>query len=137
MAFDEESGRERHRAIPHYHGDAVRGLFVLGAITLIVAQSTGAALPLSTGGAVLGAVILVIAAGVTNPTQRWIHWMNAVLAAIGTVMFGTAVIERYQAGVAAVSGSFIFLEALAILSLVALYFTVRTLRGILLRPVNE
>ncbi len=137
MAFDEDSGRERHRGIPHYHGDAVRALFVLAALTLIVAQSTGAQLPLSTAGAVVGAVVLVVAAGVTNPTQRWIHWTNAFLAALGTLLFGTTVIEKYQAGVNTVSASFIFLEALALISLIALYFTVRTLRGIVLRPVNE
>ena len=137
MPFDEESGLEKHRHIPHYHGDAVRALFVLAALTLIVAQSTGAALPLSTGGSVLGAAILVIAAGVTNPTQRWIHWFNTFLAVFGTVVFGTTVIGKYQAGVQSVSASFIFLEALALLSLISLYFTVRTLRGIILRPINE
>ncbi|KKW40286.1 MAG: hypothetical protein UY89_C0003G0030 [Parcubacteria group bacterium GW2011_GWA1_54_9] len=35
------------REIPHYHGDETRVIFVVSAIVLIVAQSTGADLPLS------------------------------------------------------------------------------------------
>ena len=135
MAYDDIPAH--HREIPHYHGDAVRGLFGLSASTLICAFSTGADLPLSTGGAVIGAAILVIAAGITNPVQRAIHWINALLAFIGTIWFGTDVIEQYRAGANALSGSFIFLEALALISLVALYLTVRTIRGIALRTENE
>src|SRR3989344_7245237 len=55
------------RGIPHYHGDEARTVFVVSAIVIIVAQSTGANLPLSTSGAVVSAAMLVIAAGVTNP----------------------------------------------------------------------
>lgn len=135
--YDEASGFKTHREIPHYHGDAVRALFVLGALTLIVAQSTGTDLPLSTGNAVIAAAILVVAAGITNPTQKWIHWLNALLAALGSIIFGTAVIEHYRSGLSGFNSSFFFLEALALLSLVALYFTTRTIRGLVLRPENE
>jgi hypothetical protein len=136
MAYDEVPYRA-HRDIPHYHGDAVRGLFVLGAVVLIVAQSTGAELPLSTAGVVIGAAILVIAAGISNPVQKWIHWVNAILSVIGTILFGTAVIEKYRAGVSAFTGSFIFLEALSLISLIALYLSVKTIRGFELRSANE
>ncbi len=123
-----------HHDIPHYHGDAVRALFVASAVLLIVAKSTGADLPLSTFGTVLAAVILVVAAGITNPAQFSIHWMNAFLAMVGTVLFGTTAVEHYRAGVSFFDSSFIYVEALALLSLVALYFTTRTIRGIKQRP---
>lgn len=125
------------RDIPHYHGDAVRALFVLGALILIVAQSTGAELPLSTGATVLSAAILVVAAGITNPAQRWIHWANAALSLLGVVIFGTSVVEKYRAGATALDQSFVFLEALALISLVGLYFAVRTLRGLIISPANS
>lgn len=117
------------REIPHYHGDGVRALFVAGAIVLIVAQSTGANLPLSTLGTVVSAVLLVIAAGITNPAQRGIHWLNAVIAAAGTIVFGSTAVGRYRAEISIVDPSFVYVEALALLSLIALYLTTRTIRG--------
>lgn len=124
----------RKRQIPHYHGDEARVIFVVSALVIIVAQSTGAELPFSTAGAVISAVILVIAAGITNPELSWIHWVNAFLAVGGTLLFGTSAVERYRAGINLTDPSFIYLEVLAILSLIALYFTTRTIRGTLLRP---
>ena len=123
----------RHE-IPHYHGDGVRVLFVVCAVVIIVAQSTGAELPLSTSGAVLSAVILVVAAGITNPAQGWIHWLNAFIAVLGTLIFGMTAVGRYRAGISVFDPSFIYIEALAILSLIALYFTTRTIRGFHQRP---
>lgn len=119
----------QHRRILHYHGDEERILFFVGAIVLIVAQSTGANLPLSTTGSVVAAILLVIAAGITNPAQTWIHWLNAFLAIAGTLLFGTTAIEHYRAGMSVFDPSFTYIEALALLSLVALYFTTRTIRG--------
>lgn len=113
----------------HYHGDNVRMLFFVGAIVLIVAQSTGADLPFSTFGSIVAAVILVIAAGITNPSQKGIHWFNAFLAIFGTLVFGTAAVNHYRAGLSFFDPSFTYTEALALLSLVALYFTTRTIRA--------
>lgn len=122
-----------HREIPHYHGNEVRALFVVSAIVLIVAKSTGADLPLSTISTVTTAVVLVIAAGITNPAQFWIHWANAFLAAYGTILFGMTAVDHYRTGASVFDLSFVYVEALALLSLVALYFTVRTVRGLHLK----
>jgi hypothetical protein len=121
---------------PHYHGDSVRMLFFVGALVLIVAQSTGADLPFSTLGSVLAAVVLVIAAGITNPAQTGIHWFNACLATIGTLVFGTSAVAHYRAGASILDPSFTFIEALALLSLVALYFTTRTIRSGIQRTIR-
>ncbi len=123
----------RH-TIPHYHGDEVKVLFLVGALITIFAQSTGADLPLSTGAAVLAAALLVIAAGITNPNQIWIHWVNAFFAFVGTLLFGRYAITHFREGSNIIDPSFIYVEALALISLIALYFTTRTIRGILLRP---
>ncbi len=122
-----------YRVIPHYHGDEVRVLFFVSAIILIVARSTGADLPLSTLGTVVSAVVLVIAAGITNPAQYWIHFSNALIAIAGALLFGTTAIDHYRAGVSLFDSSFIYVETLAILSLIALYFTIRTIRGTMQR----
>lgn len=122
------------REIPHYHGDEARVIFVISALIIIIAQSTGADLPLSTTGAVISSAILVIAAGVTNPAVLWIHWFNALMAFGGTILFGTSVVAHYRTGISLFDPSFIYLEALSLLSLVALYLTTRTIRGIFQRP---
>jgi hypothetical protein len=118
------------RVIPHYHGDEVRVLFVVSAVVLVVAQSTGAELPLTTFESVASAVVLVVAAGITNPAQFGIHWLNAFLAMAGTLLFGTTAVEHYRSGLTIFDPSFVYVEALAILSLIALYYTTRTIRGI-------
>ena len=135
MTFEGNGGEivppKRH--IPHYHGDEVRVIFVIIALVIIFAQSTGAELPLSTFGAVVSATILAIAAGITNPALSWIHWVNAFLAITGTLLFGSTVVGNYRAGASLFDPSFFFLEILALLSLIALYLTTRTIRGAILR----
>lgn len=136
MSEDGNGGESipRLRELSHYHGDSVRALFVMSALILVVAQSMGAELPLSTGGAVLAGVLLVITAGITNPDAKWIHWVNAFLAVWGTLLFGNSAVAHYRAGFGMLDSSFVYIEALAILFLVALYLTTRTIRGLLQKP---
>lgn len=135
MAVYDGNGDQTGEAVPprhkiaHYHGDNVRMLFFAGAVVLVVAQSTGAELPFSTLGSVVAAVVLVIAAGITNPEQKGIHWFNASLAVIGSLVFGTSAVAHYRAGASIFDPTFTYTEALALLSLVALYFTTKTIRG--------
>ena len=136
MTFEGDAGNDSvppRRKLLHYHGDEVRVIFVINAILLIVAQSTGAELPFSTSGAVVAAVVLVVMAGITNPVVAWIHWANAFIALIGTLLFGTAAVAHYRAGLSFFDSSFMFIEAITFLSLIALYFTTRTIRGIFQR----
>ena len=123
----------RHR-VRHYYGGNVRVLFVVSAIVLIIAESTGVDLPLSPNGAVISAIILVIAAGITNPEQGWIHWLNTLLSVYGTLLFGMTAVSNYRTGLSITDPSFMYLELLTLLSLIALYNTVRTVRGFYLRP---
>lgn len=136
MTYEENEGSAvpPRRTIPHYHGDGVQIIFVIGAVVLIVAQSTGAVLPLSTGISVIIAILLVIMAGITNPAQYGIHWMNAGIAILGTLVFGTSAINHYRARLDLFDPSFVYIETIALLSLFALYFTTRTIRGMLQRP---
>lgn len=119
---------------PHYHGASVRLLFVVSAVVLIVARSTGADLPLSTLGTVTFAVLFVVTAGITNPAQGWVHWLNALIAAWGAILFGMTAVDHYRSGVRLFDPSFVYIEALALLSLIALYFTTRTILGFHLKP---
>jgi hypothetical protein len=139
MPFEGDGGEsvpQRHK-IPHYHGDIVRALFFMGAIILIVAQSTGADLRLSTTGAVFLAIVLAVVAGTTNPTRSGIHWLNACIAVVGTLFFGTTAVEHYRSSTNIFDTSFMYIEVLSLISLVALYFTTRTIRGFRSRLDNS
>ncbi len=132
--MSEEEGMTPVRRTRHYYGDTVRVLFVLGAIVLFVAESTGAALPLSLSGAVVAAIILVVAAGITNPQQYWIHFINELIAILGTLIFAEQAVGYWRASASVLNASYLFTEIMALLSIIALYFTTKTLRGALLRP---
>lgn len=59
---------EHRREPAHYYGSIVRVLFAVGAVILFIAATT-VPLPLPLFGTVINAIILIIAAGITNPEQ--------------------------------------------------------------------
>jgi hypothetical protein len=134
MYDDIPKPRINYPLIAHYHGDAVRILFIASAVILVIAQSIGANLPLSTLAAIIWVTALVIAAGITNPAQIAIHWCNAILSLAGTLLFGVAAVSGYRGmEVSIFHPSFLVIEVLAILSIFALYLSTRTIRGLLQR----
>jgi hypothetical protein len=117
----------------HYHGDTVRILFLISAIVMLIAETTGASLPLTTFSILTLAILLVVAAGITNPAQTWIHYINIALAVFGTITFGLYAIREYQATGEFLTQTYIFAEVLALILLVAVYYATKTVRGTLLR----
>jgi hypothetical protein len=136
MYYQEDAPQyEQPRALMrHYHGDATRILFMTVAILMFVGATLGADLPFSSFGTVLFAVVLVVAAGVTNPAQKWIHYINVVLAVFGMLTYGPSAIDHYNGGAMVWSITFFVIEGAVLLFLLALYFTVKTVRGVSLRP---
>ncbi len=113
--------------IPHYYGDAVRKIFLaVSAILLIFAPFFGGYTPWSLPFEILGAVILVCLAALTNPQNHAVMFANALAAGLGLVMFETVALYAY------LEGDFLMFamrEALAILFLFALYFSIKTARA--------
>ncbi|MDO8408078.1 MAG: hypothetical protein Q7S95_02485 [bacterium] len=122
------------KGVRHYYGDTVRVLFVSGAVLLVIAETTGAHLPLSPLGVIVSAVLLVVAAGITNPEQGWIHFANEAIAVVGTLVFASSAIGHWRDGAGIFDSTYLFVEIIALLSLLSLYFTTKTIRGTLLRP---
>lgn len=118
----------------HYYGDTVRLLFVVSAVLMLAAQLVGTAF-LTPAASLISAVVLVIAAGLTNPVQAWIHFVNAGISALGLVACGSIVLSRYQDG--SLIGEGLIVLILTILFLIALYCSVKTLRGTLMRDAPE
>lgn len=121
----------------HYYGDAVRIMFIVAAVIIFVMQFMSIETPFSSFGLILVILCLVIAAGLTNPVQVWIHWVNVVLSAFGIVTFGGLALERFRAVTFSVEHALI--GFLVVIFVAALYLSTKTLRGILMRdaPVIE
>ena len=134
MQYDTETGAPIRVSRQHYYGDVARILFVMAAIVILVAETTGADIPLTAGEAVIWAVILAISAGITNPEQSWIHWINEGIAILGVLVFGTSAIAHYRAGAGLLDSSYLYNEILALLSVITVYYTTKTIRGNVLRP---
>ncbi len=132
---DNEASLYRRKSQLHYYGDVTRTLFIVGAVLLLVAITTGAVLPLSSFGTVIAAIVLVVAGGITNHEQHWIHWVNESIAIFGVYIFGVSAINNYRAGVSISNPSYLYTELIAVMSLIALYYATKTIRGILLRSI--
>jgi hypothetical protein len=115
---------------PHYHGDTLRGLFVMAAGLIFLAELLGGNLPFTTGAAVMFVITLVVAAGITNPKQVWIHWVNLLISIMGLMLFGATALSRFRED-APFSQSFI-IGCLAVVFLIALYLATRTVRGFMI-----
>jgi len=127
--YDELGNPLTHQGeIAHYHGDLVRVFFIAAAILILVMQFTGDNLPLTPAALIIFVTVLVVAAGITNPIQRTIHWVNLFVSFVGLALFGGVSIERLHS-----VGDFFTHNGLAgLIALVflgALYFATRTVRG--------
>lgn len=130
MSEDRQFSPDFHIGVSHYYGDIVRILFVVNAVLILAAQFLGVAF-LTAPAALGAAVLLIVAAGLTNPVQAWIHWVNTLLSGIGLIISGNYVLTRYAAGNLLTDGWLVSIVALVFVS--ALYSSVKTLRGVLMR----
>ncbi|MBI4118211.1 MAG: hypothetical protein HY455_01580 [Parcubacteria group bacterium] len=127
----------KKKSLLHYYGDNVRTVFLIGSATVLLSLPIFArVIADSIIYPVTAIAVFVIAAGLANPAQRWTMVLNTIVAAGAVAFF------EYQAllvsGLPATTDwqqSFLFFEnhALALLFLVALYYSIKTTRGRLLK----
>ena len=133
MTSDGSVSFQHQRTCPiHYYGDTVRILFIIMAVVLLIGETAGADFPFSPGVSIMWALVFAIIAGITNPKQKWIHWVNGAVVVGAVYLFGTHAITHYRADADLFSASYFFPEGIAVLSLIALYFATKTIRGLLL-----
>lgn len=131
---DQEVSRERFaqfRKPTHYYGDIVRVIFVCAGVALIIIPVFLTDVDVSMPLVILSALVLGFLAGITNPRQRWIATANSIVSAVGIILFESAAIGTYQSF--GVTFSFLVWQALALAFFFALYFSVKTIRGFLVR----
>lgn len=116
---------------PHYYGDTVRVLFLIAGIALMIITATyrdTVNVPVSMS--MLGAIILVLSAGFTAYKQHIMVFVDFIVALFSTFFFESIVLYgSYNRN----DSLFWIYQGLALIFLVALYFSVKTLRNSFLR----
>lgn len=117
----------------HYYGDIVRFLFMCAALVMVVGLPiVSNYIYLPTWVSVLGILVLGLAAGFTNPRQIWDAGANVVISSVGFFLFDLFTVESYI-DINLHTKFFVANIVLATIFLFATYFSVKTVRGLLLR----
>lgn len=117
--------------IPHYHGDLVRQLMLGAAALIILAIPMISKLSLlQTPLELIAAITLIVCASVTTPRRIAPFFVDAIVCAIGLVIYEPLAIAAYQGGDLVL---FVVYEALALIFVFALYFSVKSIRGMTMR----
>ncbi len=120
--------------IPHYYGDVIRGILLLaGLILLIAIPFDSALLGLYLVAGVVGVLVLALLAGLTSPTSRLSILSDALVSGLAFMVFEYAAISAYFTTndfslFTPEDRIFLLRQLLAILFLLAFYFSTKTLR---------
>lgn len=127
-------------SIPHYYGDTVRWLFMVAAIIMaltlpIVHTILNIPIIVST----FCILILGVAAGLTNPNQIWDAAINVIISMAGFLVFDTTAIWIYQQQINTdpLEKFFLASTALGLIFLAAVYFSIKTLRGLIIKERTQ
>mgnify|MGYP001611693625 CR=1 FL=1 len=122
--------------LAHYYGDYVRKLFIVAAaLMLILAPFLPSGLwVLTLPFDIVGALVLVALAALTNPKKELIMLANAAAAGIGLAASEVIALSAFANGESLV---FIAREVLAFVFVLALYFALKTLRAMRFQQVGK
>ncbi len=112
----------------HYYGDRVRVLFLVISVSILIATPFFMdKLPLPATYSVLGVLILSVLAGLTNPRSKKVIIMDFVISLLLVIVFGYQTMDSYRG----FYPDLFFLSnlTLGVLSVFALYFSSKTVRG--------
>src|SRR3989344_3186279 len=122
-------------SIPHYYGDYVRQIFIVAAAVMLIfapyiLDHAPALLPFQIG----GAIVLVCLAALTNPRKVWVLLADVLAAGIGVIVFESLAMAAYSS---ASWIAFVGWQAVSIAFLFALYFSLKTVRTMMLGQVGH
>ena len=124
---EEEQGKKK---FPHYYGDVGRLFFLLaGIIILLGLPILSQTLSIPAYIAIVSVLAVVFVAGITNPAQKWVSVLDAMVSVVGFIFFEYYAVKVYSEG----SIYYIYLinQLIAIVFILAFYFAVKTVRGFL------
>jgi hypothetical protein len=121
--------------IEHYYGDTARELLLGGTILMLLTSPLYAdRLTVEFPFEMAGALVAVCFAALTNPWKRWAVMGDAIVAGVAAVIFqGWAILDFSSDNPI----PFVFREAIAIVAIFALYFSVKTVRAMVLHQVGK
>jgi hypothetical protein len=116
----------------HYYGDTVRRLFISAAVIMTVtlpffAEEIGM---MASGISIGGIIITGLAAGLTNPKSVISAIINGIVSVGAVLVFELYSIDTYTR-TQAMSVFLLINQLLAGLYVVALYYSIKTIRGII------
>ncbi len=122
------------KPMPHYYGDVVRRIFVgIGLVMGITFPFFYTLINLPVFLSILAIVILVFLAGWENPRHTFIIVLNTLVSIIGCTVFEYATV-RFYVEVGRADVPFFWLnQVLATAFFVAIYYSSKTLRGLVMR----
>src|SRR3989344_2051869 len=123
------------KQVSHYYGDTVLQIFIAtAALMLLTAPFYGDTLRIELPFEIAGALILVALAALANPHNKTSMVANAIAAGVGMVIFETWALYLYQESSWA---QFTLREIVAVLFLVAFYFSTQTVRAFVMHQVGK
>ncbi|MCW9054721.1 MAG: hypothetical protein OQJ98_01950 [Candidatus Pacebacteria bacterium] len=132
IEYSIQSGEEQ---VPHYHGDVVRILFLVGGVIILATLPFYKnLLPVGTSFLTVFVVLLALGGAIVNPFQRWTVFVDLVISAVAVVLFEYAAVIRYGYDEGLLS---LIRQLLAIVFLFALYYSGRTLRAMVMHQIKQ
>ena len=121
-------------SIPHYYGDIIRRLFILAGIIMFTLMPVFSdRIPEPTSISILAVIILVAGAGITNPKRAWTAYFDLAVSSIAIIVFEYYGILTYSSSRSYTDSFFIVNQILAVLFLLAFYYSVKTVRGTMIK----
>src|SRR3989338_342757 len=129
MGRDKEFLNTRYAS--HYYGDIVRRLFFIAGLIMLITLSTfKQLLPVPTFVSIFAILIVGFLAGLTNPLQKWVMALNTGISLIGLTTFEYHAVIGYDN----LSDPLFWInQGLAFIFFFALYYSIKTVRGAMLR----
>lgn len=127
--FDDNKPIGEH-PVPHYYGDFVRECLMgsgVGLLLLVILDKELFQFYIVIG--IVGVLAFTILAGMTSPKNRSVIFYIATISAIMFLLFEFFAMDHYQRFGQIFNTIFLLRQAMAILFIVILYFSTKTLRG--------
>ena len=116
------------RMTHHYHGDKVRIIYLIMAVVMLVTTPFFKdRLPVPALYSIFGVIVFAILAGLTNPKSRSVIFFDFFSSIGALLVFGNELIKSYDK--TSMDSFFWWNLVLALLSLLAIYFSSKTFRG--------
>jgi len=115
----------------HYYGDIVRSLFFAGAIVIAALPFFSAKIPFPKEFALVAILFFVVVAGMTDPVRKWLAILNGLISLIALAGFEYNALQTYTY-YTQYPWFFWINQTLAINFFFASYYSIKTLRGMVL-----